>query len=400
MNHEFIRYFGRAMMISQKLNEDLSKLKISRHETPEEGKRGFPRQSLIAILAAFILGAGLSILYFKTGAQAQGNKVLESTVQPSKSEAPGLSGGDDELPVLTAAGYVIPSVKIELGSKIIGRVEYLAVERGDLVKQGQVIARLECSDLKAQLQQAEAELEVARKRYDDLVAGARGQEINQAKARQEQADANLRTARTNLERYKELYKQGVVSAQQVDAAQNDYDIRLAEYKTATESLSLVQLGPRSEAVEVARAEIERAQAQALFQKSQFNNAVILSPIAGVVTDKLVEAGEVVAPAAGGVPGIKAGIVIIASLSAMRVEIDVNEADIGKLQLHQPAAIVLDSVPGKSYKGSIINIYPEANRQKGTVKVELAVEDADNLFKPEMSAKVVIKKAARAASVRK
>jgi multidrug efflux pump subunit AcrA (membrane-fusion protein) len=387
-------------MISQKLNEDLSKLKISRNEAAGEERKSFPRQSLIAILAAFILGAGLSILYFKTGAQAQDSKALDASLQPSRTEAPAPSGGDDEVPILTAAGYVIPSLKIELGSKIIGRVEYLGVERGDLVKQGQLIARLECSDLKAQLQQAEAELEVARKRYDDLVAGARGQEINQAKAKQEQADANLRTARINLERYKDLYKQGVVSAQQVDAAQNDYDIRLAEYKTASESLSLVEIGPRSEAVLVARAEIERAQAQALFHKSQFNNAVILSPIAGVVTDKLVEAGEVVAPAAGGVPGIKAGIVIIASLTTMRVEIDVNEADIGKLQLNQPASIVLDSVPGKSYKGSILRIYPEANRQKGTVKVEVAVEDADNFFKPEMSAKVVIKRGAQAASGRK
>jgi HlyD family secretion protein len=380
------------IMVSQKLSEDLSKLKIARDETVAEKKKTSSYQSLIAILVAFLLGAGSSILYFKAGAQAKGSSSAETLAQPPAIDAADLSGGSPDSPILTAAGYIIPSQKIEVGSKVIGRIEYLGVERGDLVKQGQILARLESSDLKAQLQQAEAELEVARKRYDDLVAGARGQEVNQAKARLDQADANLRTVRTNLNRYKELYKQGVVSAQQIDSAQNDYDSRLADYQAAMENLSLVKVGPRPESVEVAKAEIERAQAQVLFQKSLFNNAIIVSPIDGVVTDKLVEVGEVVAPAAGGVPGIKVGIAIIASLNLMRAEIDVNETDIGKLQMNQSANITLDSVSGKLYKGYVTKIYPEANRQKGTVKVEVTVVDADRLVKPEMSAKVVIKKA--------
>jgi multidrug efflux pump subunit AcrA (membrane-fusion protein) len=379
------------IMVSQKLSEDLSKLKIVRDEVMKEKKKTSSYQSLIAIFVAFLLGVGSAILYFRAGAQAKDNSTTETLAQPSAIDATDLSGGPDS-PVLTAAGYIIPSQKIEVGSKVIGRIEYLGVERGDFVKQGQILARLESADLKAQLQQAEAELEVARKRYDDLVAGARGQEVNQAKARLDQADANLRTVRTSLNRYKELYKQGVISAQQIDSAQNDYDSRLADYQAAMENLSLVKVGPRPESVEVAKAEIARAQAQVLFQKSQFNNAIIVSPIDGVVTDKLVEVGEVVAPAAGGVPGIKVGIAIIASVNLMRAEIDVNEADIGKLQVNQSANIALDSVSGKLYKGYVVRIYPEANRQKGTVKVEVAIIDADQLVKPEMSAKVVIKKA--------
>src|SRR5207253_3222274 len=110
----------REIMVSQKLSEDLSKLKIVRDEVMKEKKKTSSYQSLIAILVAFLLGAGLSILYFKAGALAKDNSTAETLAQPPAIDATDLSGGGPDSPILTAAGYIIPSQKIEVGSKVIG----------------------------------------------------------------------------------------------------------------------------------------------------------------------------------------------------------------------------------------------------------------------------------------
>jgi multidrug resistance efflux pump len=378
-------------MINEEMSEDLRKLRISRADSHPSKKPRNGNKAFISIFAAFTLGIILTALYFRLFAPV--NQATTVDVSASRSDAPGASAQSQEspeaygAPIFTVAGYLIPLVEVEVGSKIIGRIAFLGVERGDIVKQGQVIARLENADLKAQLLQAEAELQVTEKRYDDLIAGSREQEVNQARARLDESAANLRIASVDFERYKRLFQQGVIPAQQLDSAQNLYEIRLAAHKATEQSLDLIKQGPRAESVAVLSAEVERARAQVQFFKSQLRNAYVESPLTGVVMEKLVEAGEIVAP---GVGGKGPGIVKIASLKDMRVEADINEGDIRQLRLNQPADVTLDSAPGKSYKGYLARIYPEANRQKGTIKVEVALLETDAVFKPHLSAKVVFK----------
>ena len=383
-------------MMNEKLADQLQRLCIDRVETVEE-KRGFLRRKpVIIVLMAIIIGVGCSAYYYYGNrATAEGNLARDVTAKssPAGAVASPNASFDPETPVLTAAGYVVAKNKVEVGSKIIGRVQLIEVDTGDLVKQGQVIARLESNDLEAQLRQAEADLQVSQRRYEELMAGSRSQEIYQAKARLELAEANFRNAEINLERYKRLDQLGVIATQQFDSARNEYEVRRAEEKAAREAFDLVREGPRPETTAVLKGEVLLAEAKVQFHKTQLKNALIESPIAGVVLERMVQIGEVVAPGVGGGQGLRTGIIRVASFDDLRVEVDINEGDIAKLQDNQPADVTLESVPDKSFKGYVARIYPEANRQKGTIKVEVALVKPNPSFKPELSAKVVFKQAA-------
>lgn len=380
-------------MQQEDMYEELSKLRITRSAVQQKKKAA---SSKFLIWAVILLVAGLGLpaiyMYYKPlSSTAKDSSPSAGVMDASASPAVGRGSGGMEEIILTASGYVASSKRVELGSKIIGRIESLDIDEGSIVRQGQVLARLQSKDLQAQLQQAQADLDMAEKRCADLMAGSRTQEVQQASARLEQAAANLKSAGSNLERYKQLYRQAIISTQQMDNSQNEYEVRAAEHKSAQEALDLVKAGPRPNTVEVSKAEIQRAKAQVNLYKALLADTLIIAPFTGVVTEKLAEIGEVVAPGMGAVQGLKTGIVRMVSLSDMKVDLDINETDLGKLQLNQPAEIVLDSAPNKTYKGYLAKIYPEANRQKGTIKVEVAVTNPDSQFIPEMSAKVVLKK---------
>lgn len=381
-------------MMNEKLADRLQQLQIDRSETAQNKNGLFGRKTFIALFIALLIGVGFSIYYYQGSLfPNRANAGTEANAKPSAApaaEAARYASSDGEIPVLSAAGYVVAKNKVEVGSKILGRIQQIEVDAGDFVRQGQIIARLESRDLEAQLKQSEADLQVAQKRYDELIAGSRSQEISQANAKLELAEANLRIASLNLDRYKKLLQQGVIAAQQVDSAQNDFEVRQAEEKAARQAFELVREGPRAESTAVLKGEIELAQTKVELYKTQLKDAVIQSPINGVVLERMVQVGEVVAPGVGGGPGFRTGIIRVASFEELRVEIDINEGDISKLQVNQPADATLESIPDKTFKGYISRIYPEANRQKGTIKVEVALFKSTPLFKPELSAKVVFK----------
>lgn len=380
-------------MMNEKLADQLQQLRIDHDETPVERKGLFRRKTFIAVVLAIVFGMGFSLVYYQGNrSDAQSSQAGDTASKPGQTRAAETSSpsSDGDVAVLTAAGYIIAKNQVEVGSKIIGRIQHIGVEVGDLIKQGQIIARLESNDLEAQLKQAEADLQVAQQRYAELIAGSRSQEVEQARAKLGLAEANLRVAAANLERYKKLYQQGVVPAQQLDSAQNDYDVRQAETRTAREAFGLVQEGPRPETAAVLRGEINQALTKVEYYKTQLKNAQIESPLTGIVLEKIVQVGQVVAPGVGGGQGLRTGVVRVASPENLRVELDINEGDIGKIYSHQPVDITLESLPDKTFKGFVATIYPEANRQKGTIKVEVALFKVEPLLKPELSAKVVFK----------
>lgn len=388
-------------MMNEKLAEQLQQLRIDHDETPVEKKGLFRRKSFIAVVLAIVFGMGFSLVYYQGNrSDAQSSQAGDTASKPGQVHAAEVSppsSSDGDVPVLTAAGYIIAKNQVEVGSKIIGRIQHIEVDVGDLIKQGQIIARLESNDLEAQLKQAEADLQVAQQRYAELIAGSRSQEVEQASAKLELAEANLRVAAANLERYKKLYQQGIVPAQQLDSAQNDYDVRQAETRNAREAFGLVKEGPRPETAAVLRGEINQAMTKVDFYKTQLKNAQIESPLTGIVLEKIVQVGQVVAPGVGGGQGLRTGVVRVASPENLRVELDINEGDIGKIYSHQPVDISLESLPEKIFKGFVATIYPEANRQKGTIKVEVALFKVEPLLKPELSAKVVFKQPAAASA---
>lgn len=237
--------------------------------------------------------------------------------------------------VLNATGYVVAQRKASLSTKATGRLEWLGVAEGSVVRAGEVVARLENRDVLAQLEQARAQVGVARAEY---------------------ADAELNAARSI-----QLLEQRFISAASHDAA-------LARLNKARASLAAV-----AAAQQVAEANLAQTEIRAPF------DAVVLTKNANV--------GDNITPFSSAADS-KGAVVTIADMSTLEVEADVSESSLGKLRIGQPAEIGLDALPGERFSGSIARMVPTIDRSKATRMVKIRFDVRDPRVLPEMSAKVV------------
>jgi HlyD family secretion protein len=363
-------------------NQDLQALRIDR--TSKEN-RGVSRGLVLAVIAVLLVLAAVALVAFapdRIGWSGFGGKSREVQVAFVESMSPNAS----EV-ALTASGYVVPRRRIEVSSKISGRVEELMADRGDLVKAGQILARLDDREIQAQLKQARAARQAAAARADEAVTGSRPQEIDRAKAALEEAEANLETSRVNLERVTSLCDKGVLARQSLDEARNAHDVASAQVKVARKSYELMQLGPRAEQIQLARAQLAEAEASIHWLETQLENTVIRAPADGTVLERLIEKGEMVTTGYVSGRGAKSALVSIANLKDLEVEVDINESDIARVRVGQECRVSPESYPEKIYGASVREIAPEANRQKATIQVKVAIKDPDEFLRPETNAKV-------------
>ena len=246
-----------------------------------------------------------------------------------------------------ASGYVVAQRKASVASKGTGRIVFLGVQEGSRLKEGDVIARLDSDDLRAEKAQLEAQLVVAR---FDL----------------ERAETELVTSEANFRRLKELW--GQKAASQVDL-ENARD-RFLKAKAAIDS---------------AKANIKAVEASIKRESVLIEYTIIRAPFDGVVLTKDADIGEVVAPF-GSATNAKAAVVSMADLSSLMVQADVGEAFLSKVQIDQPCEIQLDAVPNTRFAGRVHMIVPTADRMRGTVMVKVRFEELDPRILPEMSAK--------------
>jgi len=304
---------------------DLSSLRINRSspglQTPRKsrsyGKLLIWFMALAALLAAGVFFKGL----FESGIEVQ--LATASMSSPSQANA-----------VLTASGYVVARRKAAVASKGTGTLVYLGVDEGDKVKKGQVIARLEDSDVAAARDRARENLRVA--------------------------EADLNEAKQSLERVRLLLKQEFV-------AQADYDIAEARYKRVVSTIDAAKFGLKEAEVAV-------------------DNTRIIAPFDGTVLKKNADVGEIVAPLAGAASS-KAAVVTIADMSSLEVDADVSEANITRVSPEQACEITLDAYPQQRYPGYVTKIVPTADRAKATVMVKIKFREYDQKVLPEMSAKI-------------
>lgn len=303
---------------------------------------------------------------------------------------------------------------VDVSFKIPGKIEKLAVEEGDQVREGQVIASLEHKDLIAQktkaeaaleaaksriptlqknielqdqatlqeISQAEAAVEAAQARLQQLLTGSRPQEIQAAKANLEQTQADAVKRKADMERAEKLYKSHFISAQEWDSAKNAYEVASANQKKAEENYALILEGPRKEEIDAARAQREQAQAglklakarriqvevlrrERVTAQAQVKEAVsaievidtqigysqLKAPLSGVVLVKNTEAGEFVVP--GG------AVVTLGDIEKPWLKAFIAEGDLGKVKLGQKVSVTTDSYRGKLYPGKITFISSEA-----------------------------------------
>jgi HlyD family secretion protein len=310
-------------------NADLAALRINRSSEPASAasppRRRVPRWLTIGVPAGVILA--LMGVFLITGGALRSAVSVHLT--PATMVSPMRSGA-----VLIASGYVVAQRKAAVASKGTGRLVYLGVVEGDRVRAGQVIARIEDADVKAQLAQAEANLEVSR--------------------------ADLRDAENSLARERFLLDSGFTSRASFDAAQARYE--------------RVKAG-----IAVAQATVQAAQVA-------LENTVIRAPFDGTVLTKNADVGEVVAPLAASAFS-KSAVVTIADLASLEVEADVAESNLEAIGVGQQCEIVLDAFPDVRYPARVAKIVPTADRAKATVQVKVAFRSYDSRVLPEMSAKV-------------
>jgi RND family efflux transporter MFP subunit len=267
--------------------------------------------------------------------------------------------------MLTASGYVVARRKAVVSAKIQGRLADLRVEEGSRVREGDVIARLESTDYEAQVAQSRAR-----------VAAVQSQTAA-AEARIARADADLAEARRQQRLAERLLAEGVGTLDARDAANSR--VAIAEAALAQARADRAQVN----------ADLARAQADVGYAEAVLDNTVIRAPFTGVVVKKMAEVGESVAPIPPGVniSTSSGAIAALADLETLEVEVDVSESSVSKLGDQQPAEVVVEAFPDRTYHAVLRQVIPTADRTKATVMVKVTLLDKDDLLKPEMSAKV-------------
>ena len=304
---------------------DLSALKIDRADEPSS------RRLLWAGVATACVAA-VALLFFV--ARSKGVAIRPPEVATTRVA---IVTPTQASTVLTASGYIVARAKAEISPKTVGRIAWLNIEEGQKVKKGELVARLESQELEAQKRQYVA---------------ARDQVV-----------AQIENARLERNRAKSLLDQKIGSQQAFDAADSQ--------------------------VRALTAQVAAAEQQVKYTDELIKNAEIYAPIDGVVTVKKAFLGETVAPQGfGGAGSAGATFAVIVDLSSLEMEADINEQNVAKLTIGQPAEVALDAYPDKPYKARLRQIVPTADRQKGSVKVKIEIFGKDARVLPEMSCRVV------------
>jgi HlyD family secretion protein len=276
-------------------------------------------------------GAALLLLlaaYF--GWRATLGRTPQVEVAFASRSAPGASTAG---PVLTGSGYVVTGEKyISIGVRVPGRVDAYLVDESERVTKGQPLVQLDRRDYDAALRQAEASLDLAR--------------------------ATLELKRLEVERLRVLRAQDVASQSQLDVKESE--------------------------LRVAEAQVRQADAEISQARVNLDYTTLRAPTDGVILAKLKEVGEMAVP--GGFAG-SGDLIRMANLEDMRAEVDVNEMDLGKVRLGQKAEVVPDAFPDRRYAAKVVKLYPQVNRQKGTLKVEVGIPEADEWLRPDTSVRI-------------
>jgi RND family efflux transporter MFP subunit len=262
---------------------------------------------------------------------------------------------------LDASGYVTARREATVSSKVTGKVVEVLFEEGMKVKEGQVLARLDDTNVRTSLDLAAAQLASAR-------------------AALAETEAQLKNANQEFQRATELVKQHIDS-------QSDLDLAESNAKALSAHLAQQKL------------DVVVAERQVDVWQQQLDDLTIRAPFAGVITTKDSQPGEMISPVSAGGGYTRTGIGTVVDMSSLEIEIDVNESYIHRVEPDQTVEAVLDAYPDWKIPCKVIAIIPTADRQKSTVKVRVAFDQLDPRILPDMSAKVAFQGATGTAAAR-
>ena len=257
------------------------------------------------------------------------------------------SGGREAL--LNASGYVTPRRRATIAAKITGRVTGVFFDEGTQVKQGQLLATLDDSDVRKALNAAKAD-------YDASKAAIADYEVQ------------LRNAKIQLRRAEQLQNAGVQTQEQLDNARTNADSLQAK-------------------IALAQSQVTSSETRIQEAQQAVDNCTIRAPYAGIVVSKDAQVGEMVSPVSAGGGFTRTGIATIVDMNSNEIEVDVNESYISRVQPGQPVTAILDAYPDWEIPSRVRTIIPSADRQKATVKVRVSFLKLDPRILPDMGIKV-------------
>ena len=315
----------------------LSSLKIDRGPL-EESSSGKGR--LFAIVAAVALAVAAAWWFLRA------DPAVPITTTTARAQGAGAAGAGS---VLDASGYVVARRRATVSSKVTGKVVELMIEEGTRVEQGQVLARIDDSNLRAQLELSRSQLEASRAQLTEV-------------------QVQLVEADRNFGRTRELAGRKLLSQSALDNAQATADSLRARLESTRRNVAVAE---RSVAV----------------QQQELDDTIVRAPFAGVITVKNAQPGEMISPLSAGGDGTRTGIGTLVDMESLEVEVDVNENFINRVHAGQQAQSTLNAYPDWKIPSEVIAVIPTADRSKATVKVRIAIKVKDPRVLPDMGARV-------------
>jgi HlyD family secretion protein len=292
-----------------------------------------------------IFGAILLIILMAFGAWS----LLRGRTVEVRTAAVRELGAASERTVLNASGYVTARRQATVSSKVTGKVLEVLVEEGMEVEEGQVLARLDASNV-------EASLNLAQARRAAAVSA-----LNEVNVRRAEAERNLR-------RIRELARNNIASEVEQDRAEAEVDSLRAR-------------------LDRQQSEVAVAEQEVALWRQQLEDTIIRATFSGVVISKNAQPGEMISPISAGGGFTRTGICTIVDMQSLEIEVDVNESFIDRLKVGQPVIATLDSYPDWKISARLIAIVPAADRQKATVRVRIGFDALDPRMLPDMGIKV-------------
>jgi HlyD family secretion protein len=322
--------------VTTNLKEELASLKIDR-----EARGGGSRPGLWIALIVFLAVIAAAGWYLWSREPVIEVRTANAAVRTGAAGAPNA--------VLNASGYVTARRRATVSSKVTGKVMEIFVEEGKAVKRGQILARLDDSQLRAMQSVEQAQLASAQK------AAAEN-------------EARLKEAELTLGRRQQLVKEKVISKAELDSAEAEVDSLKAR-------------------IAMANQQVEVAQRQLDARQTDLNDMVVRAPFDGVAISKDAQPGEMISPVSAGGGFTRTGICTIVDMSSLEIEVDVSESYINRVKPGQPVEAVLDAYPEWRIPSKVITSVPSADRQKATVRVRIAFDQLDPRILHDMGVKV-------------
>ncbi len=365
------------------------------------------RSKVILVLAAAVV---VALLTWRMGAALRTRQAQSATgaVRPSGALVQTAPARRATLELrATHVGEVRAQSGVEITPRVSAVVTDILVAEGEPVRRGQLLVRLDPKDLRFQTAQAQTSYTAARVQVDaaraalvtqqarlaQVLAGPPPEQVHQAEEQVRQAQASVAFSGQQVRRQEELFSQGYVSQQQVDAARLDLTAQEARLRTAEESLTLLRREPRPEAVQIARAQVDEAevahrqavarldQARVTLRQAESTLAEsrVVAPVDAIVGRRLVERGQAVTPATP--------LVQLIDVDPAVITVAIIERDLPRIRLGLTVKVSTDALPEQTFTGQIVAISPMLSSTTRTAEVRIEVPNADGRLRPGMFSSV-------------